>query len=97
MPSCIGMIRKLTILQVVEVDPSYRERVHNYQIHAYMYGQTIPQPPGVKDGSFGGENVSDFVLSPSSMVVNFGDLQIYRIGSGEHDKKLFVNATDNLS
>jgi polyribonucleotide 5'-hydroxyl-kinase len=64
------------------VDQAYRERVHNYQLHAYMYGQVIRPPPGITNASFGGENLADLVLSPSSTVINFTDLQIYRIGSG---------------
>lgn len=47
-----------------------------------MYGQVIQPPPGITNGTLGGESLSDFVLSPSSTVINFGDLQIYRIGSG---------------
>ena len=47
-----------------------------------MYGQVIQPPPGITDGTLGGESLSDFVLSPSSTVINFGDLQIYRVGSG---------------
>ncbi|CAA7271464.1 unnamed protein product [Cyclocybe aegerita] len=66
---------------VVEVDPSYRERVVSYQLHSYMYGQVIKPPSGITNGSLGGESLSDLVLSPSSTVINFGDLQIYRIGS----------------
>ncbi|KAF9484671.1 Clp1-domain-containing protein [Pholiota conissans] len=66
---------------VVEVDYAYRERVHNYELHTYMYGQVIRSPPGITNGSFGGENIADLVLSPSSTVINFTDLQIYRIGS----------------
>ena len=70
------------ISQVVEVDHGYRERIHNYQLHNYMYGQVIQPPPGITLGTLGGESLTDFVLSPSSTVINFGDLQIYRIGSG---------------
>ena len=47
-----------------------------------MYGQVIQPPPGITNGTLGGESLTDFVLSPSSTVINFGDLQIYRIGSG---------------
>lgn len=64
------------------MDYSYRERVHNYEMHTYMYGQVIRPPPGITNGTLGGENPSDLVLSPSSTVINFGDLQIYRVGSG---------------
>lgn len=72
------------ISQVVELDHSYRERIHNYQLHNYMYGQVIQPPPGISNGTLGGEALTDFVLSPSSTVINFGDLQIYRIGSGSY-------------
>jgi hypothetical protein len=48
-----------------------------------MYGQVIQPPPGITNGTLGGESLTDFVLSPSSTVINFGDLQIFRIGSGE--------------
>ncbi|KAF9014076.1 Pre-mRNA cleavage complex II protein Clp1-domain-containing protein [Cyathus striatus] len=66
---------------VVELDHSYRERVHNYQLHTYMYGQVIQAPPGVSSPSLGGESLSDLILSPSSTVINFGDLSIFRIGA----------------
>lgn len=69
---------------MVEVDYAYRERVHNYALHTYMYGQVIHPPAGITNGSFGGENLTDLVLSPSSTVINFSDLNIYRIGSGEY-------------
>lgn len=70
--------------QVVDLDPGYRERVHKYQQHAYMYGETIPPPPGIKSATQGGETLTDLILSPSSTVINFSDLTIYRIGAGEH-------------
>ena len=69
-------------MQVVEVDYSYRERVHSYELHTYMYGQIIHPPAGITTGTMGGETLADLVLAPSSTVVNFSDLQIYRIGSG---------------
>jgi len=69
--------------QVVELDHSYRERVHNYQLHTYMYGQIIPAPPGISSATIGGEALTDLVLSPSSTVISFDDLTIYRIGAGE--------------
>lgn len=66
------------------MDYLYRERVHTYEMHTYMYGQVIKPPAGVNaaTASLGGESLSDLVLSPSSTVVNFTDLQIYRIGTG---------------
>jgi len=65
---------------VVELDHSYRERVHNYQLRTYMYGQIIEAPPGISSATLGGETMTDLVLSPSSMVISFDDLTIYRIG-----------------
>jgi len=66
---------------VVELDHLYRERVHNYQLHTYFYGQIIPPPAGISSASLGGETLSDLVLSPSSTVINFDDLSIFRIGA----------------
>ncbi|KIM79603.1 hypothetical protein PILCRDRAFT_73915 [Piloderma croceum F 1598] len=65
---------------VVELDHSYRERVHNYQLRTYMYGQVIEAPPGISSATLGGETMTDLVLSPSSVVIGFDDLTIYRIG-----------------
>jgi len=79
--SQLAVVKILKSGGVVEVDSSYRERIMNYQLHSYMYGQVIKPPEGVTNGSLGGENLADLVLSPSSTVVNFSDLQIYRIGS----------------
>lgn len=70
------------ISQVVELDHGYRERVHNYQLHTYMYGQIIQAPPGISSATLGGEALTDLVLSPSSTVINFDDLSIFRIGAG---------------
>ncbi|KAH0830677.1 hypothetical protein J3R83DRAFT_2132 [Lanmaoa asiatica] len=65
---------------VVEVDHAYRVRVHNCQLHTYMYGQNIDPPPGVSSGLIGGETATELILSPSSSIINFGDIAIYRIG-----------------
>ncbi|KIJ69109.1 hypothetical protein HYDPIDRAFT_172583 [Hydnomerulius pinastri MD-312] len=65
---------------VVELDHSYRQRVRDYQLHAYMYGQTIDPPPGISSAIVGGEAATDLILSPSSTIIKFGDLTIYRIG-----------------
>lgn len=73
----------LTPKQVVELDHSYRERVRNYQLHTYMYGEKIDPPPGITSAMVGGEVDVDLILSPSSSVINFGELMIYRIGAGE--------------
>jgi len=68
------------VSQVVELDHSYRERVHNHQLHVYMYGQTIDPPPGVPSAVVGGEAATELILSPSSTIIKFGDLTIYRVG-----------------
>lgn len=70
-------------LQVVELDHNYRERVHKYQMHAYMYGETMPSPIGIRGGTQGGETLTDFTLAPSANVISFSDLTIYRIGAGQ--------------
>ena len=80
--------------QVVELDHSYRERVHKYQLHTYMYGQKIDPPPGIISPMVGGEAVADLVLSPSSCVVKFGDLTIYRIGAGRQHLCLHQHVAD---
>ncbi|CAK5277587.1 unnamed protein product [Mycena citricolor] len=66
---------------VVELDHLYRQRVHMYQLHTYMYGQKLPLPAGITSASLGGETVSDLILSPSSTIINFDDLSIFRIGA----------------
>ncbi|KAG2020161.1 cleavage/polyadenylation factor ia subunit Clp1p [Coprinopsis cinerea AmutBmut pab1-1] len=66
---------------VVELDSSYRERVQRYQLQTYMYGHPVQPPVGVTGGTLGGETPSHLVLSPSSTVMKFGDLSIYRIGT----------------
>ncbi|KAL4077286.1 hypothetical protein V8B97DRAFT_2004165 [Scleroderma yunnanense] len=65
---------------VVELDQSHRERVQNFQLHAYMYGQKIDPPPSITSAIVAGEVATDLVLSPSSSVIKFGDITIYRIG-----------------
>lgn len=65
---------------VVDLDYNYRERVQNYQLHAYMYGQKIDPPPGITSAIVAGEAAADLVLAPSSSVVKFEDISIYRIG-----------------
>lgn len=66
---------------VVELEHAYRERVHDYQIHTYLYGQRILAPAGIACATVGGEPLTDLVLSPSSTVINFDDLSIFRIGA----------------
>ena len=68
--------------QVVELDHSYRERVHNHQLHTYMYGQVFDPPPGTSSPTLAGEPMTDLALAPSSTIINFTDLTIYRIGAG---------------
>jgi len=74
---------------VVEIDALYRSRVHKYQMHSYMYGERITAPPGLPSlisapastgYLIGGEPSTDLTLAPSSTVVNFSDLTIWRIG-----------------
>ncbi|KAL5490182.1 CLP1 [Sanghuangporus weigelae] len=74
---------------VVDLDISYHERVHRYQIHNYMYGTHISPPPGLvqRQGAPGNtteesEFNTDSRLSPLSTTINFNDLTIYRIGGG---------------
>ena len=67
---------------MVELDHSYRERVHNYQLRTYMYGQIMEAPLGISSATLGGETMTDLVLSPSSMIISFDDLSVYRIGEG---------------
>jgi len=71
---------------VVELDAAYRSRIHKYQMHSYMYGERLSPPPGFPSLAgpgylIGGEQQSaDLTLAPSSTVVNFSDLAIWRIG-----------------
>lgn len=79
---------------VVELDAFYRARVHKYQMHAYFYGERFDPPPGMPPVAtapaaagylVAGEQPTDFTLAPASQVVNFGDIQIRRIGEGSCD------------
>jgi polyribonucleotide 5'-hydroxyl-kinase len=47
-----------------------------------MYGQIIQAPAGISSATLGGEALTDLVLSPSSTVISFDDLSIFRIGAG---------------
>jgi len=62
----------------------HRQRVRSYQIQNYMYGQKVEVPDGCDDGEgsylFQHEPTSDLSLAPSSTVVSFDDITIYRIG-----------------
>ncbi|KAG7092739.1 Cleavage polyadenylation factor subunit clp1 [Marasmius oreades] len=84
---------------VVELDHGYRERIINYQFHGYMYGEVIRPPPGITSGTQGGEALTDLTLSPSSTVVNFSDLKIYRIGAATMapSSALPIGATRSVS
>jgi polyribonucleotide 5'-hydroxyl-kinase len=67
---------------VVELDRSYVERVQQYQLHTYMYGQVFDLPAGILPNALGarGDSGLDLQLSPSSTVVGFDDMKIFRIG-----------------
>ncbi|KIY50845.1 hypothetical protein FISHEDRAFT_38058 [Fistulina hepatica ATCC 64428] len=84
---------------VVELDHSYRERVQNYQLHAYFYGQVVSPPPGISDAMLGGESTADMALSPSSTTIDFRELTIYRIGAATMapSSALPIGATRALS
>lgn len=86
---------------VVELDASYRHRVHTYQMHHYMYGPPLVPPPGVPYGtaSAGGETALDMHLAPSSSVIGFDELTIYRIGeeSMAPSSALPIGATRTVS
>ncbi|KAI6109694.1 hypothetical protein F5141DRAFT_1063872 [Pisolithus sp. B1] len=81
------------------LDHNYRERVQSYQLHAYMYGQKIDPPPGITSAIVAGEAAADLVLAPSSSIVNFGDITIYRIGEETMapSSALPIGATRTLS
>ena len=49
-----------------------------------MYGQVIEAPAGISTATLGGETMADLVLSPSSTIVGFDELKIYRIGEGQY-------------
>ena len=82
----------LTItVQVVELDALYRSRLRKYQMHSYFYGERLSPPPGMPPLSsgpastgyvIGGEQNIDLTLSPSSFIIPFSDLTIWRIGEG---------------
>lgn len=84
---------------VVELDRSYRERIHSYQLHTYMYGLYIEPPSGVADATLGGEPITDLTLAPSSIQISFDDLSIFRVGeeSMAPQSALPVGATRTVS
>ena len=80
-----------SLLQVAERDGLYRLRVHKYQMHSYFYGERFSPPPGMPPLTagaastgyiIGGEQNTDLALSPSSAIIAFDDLTIWRIGEG---------------
>ena len=74
-------------LQAVDRDHAHRQRVRNHQIQNYMYGQKIEIPDRCDKGEgsylFQHEPTADLSLAPSSTVVSFDDITIYRIGGGK--------------
>ncbi|EKM82406.1 hypothetical protein AGABI1DRAFT_104404 [Agaricus bisporus var. burnettii JB137-S8] len=81
--------KQLTVIKVpksggvVDLDTSFRERVHSQQIHTYMYGTSIRPPSGISTNnvSVAGEPISDMILSPASTTMNLNELSIFRIGT----------------
>ncbi|KAI0345428.1 hypothetical protein BDW22DRAFT_1412293 [Trametopsis cervina] len=74
---------------VVELDDEYESRVQKYQMHSYFYGERFSPPagmPALVSASaatgylVGGEQIMDFTLAPSSFVMPFGEISIWRIG-----------------
>ena len=72
----------IPVIQVVELDVQYRQRVHAQQIYAYMYGQVITPPRGLSASVIGDADF-DGHLAPSSSVIPFGELSFLRIGESE--------------
>lgn len=72
----------------MDLDTSFRERVHSQQIHTYMYGTSIRPPSGISTNnvSVAGEPISDMILSPASTTMNLNELSIFRIGTGRFYK-----------
>ncbi|KAH8117202.1 Clp1-domain-containing protein [Phellopilus nigrolimitatus] len=81
--SSIRCCTSFRLNQVVELDLTYRERVHRYQIQNYMYGQHLLPPPGLAGATTSaGDDLADLGdshLSPISTAISFDDLIIYRI------------------
>jgi hypothetical protein len=70
------------LVQVVELDVQYRQRVHAQQLHTYFYGQAIAPPRGLSASAIGDADF-DGHLSPSSSVIPFGEFSFLRIGESE--------------
>lgn len=77
--------RDINVTKVVDLDNSFRERLHSHQIRTYMYGTNIRPPLGIPTDSISvaGEPNNDLILSPASTTVNLDELSIFRIGTGE--------------
>lgn len=59
-----------------------------------MYGPPLERPPGLPpnvNATAGGETAMDMHLSPSSSIIGFDDLTIYRIGEGMFTGNSLVN------
>jgi len=89
-------------VQVVELDPSYRQRVRTYQMHSYMYGQAFSHPEGLNamiQATPGGESALEQHLAPSSISLSSDELTIYRIGeeSMAPSSALPIGATRTVS
>jgi hypothetical protein len=91
--ACVQCFIVTLISKVVELDHHYREKVQQKQLHTYMYGQIIEPPQGITSATLGGETLTDLVLSPSSSVISFDDLKIYRIGAGKGFRHLYSHVT----
>ena len=70
------------LVQVVELDVQYRQRVHAQQLHTYFYGQAIAPPRGLSASAIGDADF-DGHLAPSSSVIPFSELSFLRIGESK--------------
>jgi hypothetical protein len=70
------------LIQVVELDVQYRQRVHAQQLHTYFYGQAIAPPRGLSASAIGDADF-DGHLAPSSSVIPFSELSFLRIGESK--------------
>ncbi|KZT61554.1 cleavage/polyadenylation factor ia subunit Clp1p [Calocera cornea HHB12733] len=62
---------------VVEIDTACRRRLLSHQLRSYFYGaRHSDRKEGEEDGDFDPESA----LAPTSSVVSFNDLRIYRVG-----------------
>ncbi|EJD53335.1 cleavage/polyadenylation factor ia subunit Clp1p, partial [Auricularia subglabra TFB-10046 SS5] len=64
----------------VELDFAYRERVHSYQMRAYMYGFQFELPQGVTEAMLGADTLHNLTLAPHSSSISFDDLKLFRVG-----------------